>query len=57
MQLKSDTEINELIYYVKWNEKFKTDDEAISWLDKYIPNWREAHDTKITYSEQIGTDK
>jgi len=57
MQLKSDTEINELIDYVRWNEKFKTDEESINWLNKYIPNWREVHDTEIIYSEQIGTDQ
>jgi len=25
-----------------------TDREAIEWLDKYIPNWMETHDTKVT---------
>ena len=25
-----------------------TDSEAIEWLDKYIPNWLETHDTKVT---------
>jgi hypothetical protein len=29
------------------------DREAVEWLDKYIPNWLETHDTKITYAEGI----
>ena len=56
MNLKSDTEINKLIDYIRWHGKFKTDEESINWLDIYMPNWREVHNTKISHSEQIGTD-
>ncbi len=47
MNLKVDTEINELIQYIRWYGGFKFDEEAISWLDEFIPNWREYHGTKI----------
>jgi len=56
MKLKPDSEINELIKYTRWYGGFKSNEEAIGWLDEYIPNWREAHDTKITYEDIITTD-
>lgn len=49
MKLKSDNEINELVKYIKWYGRFKSDKESIAWLDGYVPNWRESHETKITY--------
>lgn len=55
MQLKSDDEINELVTYLR-KQGLKTDIKAREWLDKYIPNWRERHNTKITYEDIITDD-
>ena len=59
MQLKSQSEINELVSYVIFHEGAKampTDNHARNWVNKNIPNWLEVHDTKITYADRIGTD-
>ena len=59
MQLKTQAEIDELIRYVRFHEGAKampTDNHARNWLNQAIPNWLEVHDTKITYSERIGTN-
>ena len=56
MTLKSQAEIDELIKYTKWFGKMKTLSDAWNWLNINIPNWMQQHDTKITYSEQIGED-
>ena len=56
MNLKTDTEINELIKYTRWYGGFKSDKSAMNWLNQAIPNWLEVHDTKITYSERTGKD-
>jgi len=56
MQLKPKSEIDELIRYVRFHEGTKampTDNHARNWLNQAIPNWLEAHDTKITYSDRI----
>jgi len=55
MQLKSGDEISELVTYLRKNG-LKTDIKAREWLDKYIPNWREKHNTKITYEDIITDD-
>lgn len=55
MNLKSISEINELVHYLRDNGLI-TDDKARAWLDKYVPNWRERHDTKIVYADRIGED-
>ena len=56
MRLKSDDQINELVRYIRWYDSMKSDNHARNWLNKNIPNWMECHDTKITYSDRIGTE-
>jgi len=45
-QMKTYTEVLALIDNLTLHHM--TDREAIEWLDKYIPNWMETHDTKVT---------
>jgi len=56
MQLKSDDEMDSLVKYVRWYDGMKSDNHARNWLNQNVPNWMEQHDTKITYSDRIGTE-
>ena len=56
MQLKTQAEIDELVRYVRWYDSFKSDNEAINWLNKAVPNWMEQHNTEITYADRLSDD-
>lgn len=56
MQLKPQSEIDELVKYVRWYEGLKTQSDAWNWLNENIPTWMQVHDTKITYEEIITDD-
>jgi hypothetical protein len=52
MQLKPQSEINELVKYVRWYDGLATESDAWNWLNENIPNWMRRHDTKITYPDE-----
>lgn len=56
MQIKTQEQIDELVRYVRWYDGFKSDNEAINWLNKAVPCWMEQHDTPINYAERMGED-
>ena len=56
VSLKTQSEIDELVRYVRWHDGFKSDNEAINWLNKAVPCWMEQHDTPINYAERMGED-
>lgn len=56
MILETDEYITELIKYTRWYGGFANDEATIAWLDKYLAGWRYVRDTRITYSERLGTD-
>ena len=54
--LKTKTEIDDLVKYVRWHGEMKTLSDAWNWLNENIPNWMQVHNTKITYEDRIGED-
>jgi len=56
MSLKSQSEIDELVKYVRWYDGLKTESDAWNWLNENIPTWMQRHDTKITYEDIITDD-
>ena len=57
MTLKTQPELDELVKYIRWYGGMKTLSDAWNWLNLNIPNWMQVHPTKITYEDQIGSDK
>lgn len=56
MKLKPKHEQNELVEYIRWYGKFKSDVQATAWLDEYLRGWRYEKNIKINYQEIIGED-